>query len=235
MAYQRITLATLRERLTDRWDKSPWWTVDDANQAINDALLYWNALTGYWRQRTTVTIPANDPFASVAATMTQNTAVALAGVPLTAGSLAGLSLAQPNWRRDTVETAGCPTSPQIWAPVSLTVFVIWPALVADTVLTVDGVRSTPRLTSDASYLDADDSVVSTFLGYALHLAALKAPAGILEQTQGYKDDFLMQAAERNQALRRTDWYKRIQRASRQHVLQPVKRAAPDQTGGPGQL
>lgn len=234
MPYTRITRAELRLRLQERWDSSPWWTLDDANQALDDALLYWNALTGYWRRRQTLTIPANDPFGVIADTMVQNTSVSINGVPLTKGSLAGLSLSRPNWRRESVATAGCPSVPVIWAPVSLSVFVIWPATAVDVTASVDGVRSTPRLTSDADFLDADDSVVSTFVGYALHLAALKAPAGVLERTAGYKDDFLLEAADRNQALRRTDWYKRIQSSSRQHLLQPVKRAAPDQTGGPGQ-
>ncbi len=237
MAYQTITLATLRLRLQDKWDGSPFWTTDDANQAINDALLYWNALTGYWRARTTVTIPANDPYASVTQTMLQSCSVSITGQPLIKGSLVGLSLTRPNWRRETITSGGAvPTAPTIWAPASLMMFVIWPAAVTDVQASIDGVRQTPRLTTDADFLDADESTVSAFLGYALHLAALKAPGlTILTQTQGYREQFLLAAADRNAALRRTDWYKRIQRTRREHQLYPVKRGAPDGSGGPGGL
>lgn len=236
MAYQQVTLATLRLRLQERWDSSPFWTTADANQAINDALLYWNALTGYWRARTTVTIPADDPYASVGQTMLQRCSVVIDNQPLIKGSLLGLSLTRPNWRRETTADGGAiPTRPTIWAPVSLMLFVVWPAPAVDTEASLDGVRQTPRLLSDTDYLDADESVVSTFLCYALHAAALKAPAEILERTSAFKDQFLLAAADRNAALRKTDWYRRITRTQRQHQIAPVKRAAPDGSGGPGQL
>jgi hypothetical protein len=101
MPYTRITLATLRARLQDKWDTSPFWTTNDANQAINDALLVWNALTGYWKQRITVTEPANDPYVAIPGTMVQGCSVSIANHPLTKASIFALSQSRPNWRRET--------------------------------------------------------------------------------------------------------------------------------------
>lgn len=236
MPFTRYTLLQLRTQLAYRWDSSPYWTQQDADRAINESLLLWNALTGYWRQRITITIPANDPYATVPGTMVQHTAVSIANYPLSKASIFGLSMARSNWRRETVATTGLPTVSQVWAPIALNAFVIWPATIVDTTVTVDGVRQTPVLVADGDFLDADDTVVNALLGYALHAAAVKAPGlTLLEQTKDYLTDFLSQAVERNAALRATDWYKRIQRASRQYQQQPLKIAAPDETGGPGGL
>lgn len=235
MPYQRFTLAQLRTQLEYRYDSSPFWSQSDADRAINEALLLWNGLTGYWRRTIVIMIPANDPYATVPGTMVQHTAVSIGGVALAQGSLFGLSMAQPNWRRETVATLGLPTVPQCWAPIALNAFVIWPAIDVDSLVSVVGVRQTPRLFLDGDYLDADDSVVNTLLGYALHAAAVKAPASLLQRTQEYLVDFLEQAVERNQALRATDWYKRAQRVSRERIAQPYKLPAPDGSGGPGQL
>ncbi len=236
MPYQRFTLAQLRQGLRFKYDSSPFWTQDDADRAINEALLLWNALTGYWPQGTTVTIPASDPYATVPGTMLQHTSIAINGLPLAKASLFGLSMSRPNWRRETIADGnGIPDAPQVWAPISLNAFVIWPAMDVDTQVSVGGIRQTPRLVADGDYLDADDSVVNTLLGYALHAAAAKAPATLLQRTQQYLQDFLGEAGDQNESLRATDWYRRVQRASRQNIQQPYKNAAPDGSGGPGQL
>ena len=235
MPFQRLTLAELRQQLEDRWDSSPYWSTADADQAINEALLLWNALTGYWRERITITIPANDPYAAIPGTMVQGAAVTIGHNPLVPGSLLGLSMARPNWRRETTLSTGCPSVPTIWAPMALNAFVIWPAATTDSQASIDGVRRTPRLVAEGDFLDADDTVVNALLGYALHAAAFKAPASLMQRTAGYLEDFLKQAVDRNAALKSTEWYKRIQRASRQQKLLPVKVVADDDTGGPGGL
>ncbi len=235
MPFTTYTLADLRTQLAFRWDSSPFWTQSDADRAINESLLLWNALTGYWKQRITVTIPANDPYATVPGTMVQHTAVSIGGLALSKSSLFGLSMAQPNWRRETIAQAGLPTLPQVWAAISLNAFVIWPAMDVDATVTVDGIRQTPRLVNAGDFLDIGDDTVNTLLGYALHVAALKAPASLSQRTQGYLIDFLGEAADQNESLRATDWYKRIQRASRQNIQQQYKVTAPDDSGGPGKL
>jgi hypothetical protein len=233
--FTSYTLADLRTQLAFRWDSSPFWSQTDADRAINESLLLWNALTGYWKQRITITIPANDPYATVPGTMVQHTAVSIGGLPLSKGSLFGLSMARPNWRRETIATTGLPTAPQVWAAISLNAFVIWPAMTTDTSVSVDGIRQTPRLVNAGDFLDIGDDTVNTLLGYALHAAALKAPASLSQRTQQYLTDFLEEAAEQNAALRATDWYKRIQRASRQNIQQPYTVSSPDDSGGPGRL
>lgn len=237
MAYTRYTLEQLREQLQDRWDGSPYWETPDADNAINEALLLWNALTGYWRTRITITIPANDPYGAIPGTLVQGCAISIAGSPLVPGSILGLSMTRPNWRRETVLTTGCPSLPTIWAPIALNSIIIWPAAVTDVEASIDGVRRTPRLTADGDFLDADDTVVNTLIGYALHAATFMAPASVHDRTQGYLEDFLAQAVDRNQALKATDWYKRAQRASRQQKLLALKVPAlqGDDSGGPGGL
>ena len=236
MGFTRYTRAQLRVQLQHKWDDSPFWSDADANQVLNEALLLWGALTGYWRKQISITIPAGDAYGAIPGTLVQGTAVTIGTQPLVPSSLYGLSMARPNWRSETIADGGdVPSTTTIWAPIALNAIVVWPASTANQTAIVNGIRQTPQLTADGSFLDADDSVVSTLLGYALHAAALKAPATVLQRTQSYQEAFLQAAVLRNGALRSTRWYKRLVQASRQRALMPIRVPAPDDSGGPGGL
>ena len=59
MAYQTVSRAALRADLLPRWASSAFWTAADANRGINEALYWWNLLTGAWRTRVNLTTIQN--------------------------------------------------------------------------------------------------------------------------------------------------------------------------------
>ncbi len=70
MPYAAVTLATLRTRVQDRYTDDPFWTDQEATDAINEALRYFNRYTGYWRGSATALTGAGTPFLTVPATLT---------------------------------------------------------------------------------------------------------------------------------------------------------------------
>src|SRR5437016_1230975 len=120
MAYTAITLATLRARLQDRYDGTPFWSNTEANDAINETLRWFNLYTGYWRGSATVVTGVGDRFLSVSGTLTYRTRVTRAGKALTRKSIVELYRQRRDWRTQTTATGGeVPTTIREWAPVGL--------------------------------------------------------------------------------------------------------------------
>ncbi len=66
MAYAQLTQAQLAQEIAVALQDPDhvYWTLDEIYRAINEGLLYWGALTSYWRERgvfnTTATVPIYD-------------------------------------------------------------------------------------------------------------------------------------------------------------------------------
>jgi predicted nucleic acid-binding protein len=164
----------------------------------------------------------------------QGTAVSINNQALVPGSIFGLSCSRPNWLKERTNTGGAiPSSSTVWAAVSLNTIVVWPTHTVDQTVTIDGIRQTPQLADDADFLDLDDTLQNVLVGHALHLATLKAPAALLQETVPYKEAFLRAAVERNAVLRAANWYRRLTRQHRQQGQQPTHVAAPDPQGPSG--
>lgn len=205
--YQTYTRAQLRAQLQLRWEESPFWTTADANLALNHALRVWNLLTSYWRARVVVTTTPNDPLVPIPGTLAQQTALTWQGRTMTGVSVAELLLLEPNtWQARTTDGGRVPARPLFWAPVGLNLVQLYPASAVAGSVEVDGVRRTPVLAADGDFVDIGPEELSTLLGYALHAAAFKGGAALLERTKAYLGAFIEAAATRNQALKRTRWY-----------------------------
>lgn len=202
MPYQSYSRATLKLRLQERWESSPFWTDEDANRSLNRTLRLWNALTGYWRTRLVLSTIPNDPLLPIPGTLVQQTALTWQGIPLKGMSVEEIQLLRTNWwyARGT---------PRYWAPVGLNLIAMYPTSTTAGSVGVDGIRQTPVLTADGDLVDIGPEEFSTLIGYALHDAALKGGTTLLTRTKGYLEAFLEAAGERNQFLRRTAWYTRL--------------------------
>lgn len=222
MPYQRVDRATLRARLQDRFDAAPFWTDTDANLALNHALRLWNALTGYWRRRISISGPINDPLIPIpSGSLVQRTAVTCQGQAMTPTTLHSLGLLRPNWWTERTTSGGSvPTRPLLWAPVGLTLFVVWPAPVVQMSFGVDGVRTTPILTTDGSFIDIGDEELSVLIGYCLHVLAIKAGPVVVQRTAEYHRTFIRAAALRNSRLLASNWYRNFERQSLQKAIVP---------------
>lgn len=212
MAYAQITLSTLRSRLQDRYDATPFWSNEEARLAINEALRVWNAMTGYWKARSTASTTAGVPWVTVpGSAITFSTRVERSSTPLFKVSLFELDMAKPGWQAQTTTTGGAvPTSIKFWAPAGLKKIAIWPIDAAgSTTLTFDGVALTPTLSADGDYIDIGQEELNTILGYAVHILCFKRGGEQFLKTKPMYDEFVKVAATRNALLGAAEPFKSI--------------------------
>lgn len=232
MPYASTTLATLRARLQDRYTGDPFWSTTEANDAINEALRYFNLFTGYWRGPATANTVINTPFVTAPATLTYKTRVYVAGRALVRKSIVELYRGRRNWRTQTTATGSpVPTTIREWAPIGLGTIAIWPTdAVGGTTLTFDGVKLTPILTADGNFLDLGDEEITLVLSEALYILAFKRPS-LLEAMAEKHKFFLEGCLERNDQLRMSAYFRealglnqeqRITHARKKDDTQPVE-------------
>lgn len=223
MAYTSVTRATLRLRLQERYTSVPFWTATEANDAINEALRYFNLYTGYWRGSITVPTVANVPFLSIATTMTRATRVFRAGKALARKSIVELYRQRRNWRTQTTASAGgVPTTVQEWAPIGLSDFAIWPAdAVGGLTLNVDAVKITPILTADGNFVDLGEEELGLLLDEALWILTFKKPSD-REGQKPRHERFLQGCLDRNDQLRASSYFRAALGLDQEQRLEPVK-------------
>lgn len=221
MAYLQVTLAQLRAQLTARYTGDPFWVTQEANDAINEALRWFNAYTGYWRTTTTAVTVANTPFVTVPGTLTYRTRVYRPGRALTQKSIVELYRQRRNWRTDlTTDGGDVPTVIREWAPVGLGQIAIWPADPGGTTLTFDGIRLTPILTADAQFLDLGQEELNLLLAEALWILTFKRPSLIAEMREQHLI-FLRGVMDRNDQLRESAHFRQALGLDAEQRLEPV--------------
>jgi len=194
MAYPSVTRAQLRAALQLRWEEDPFWTDDDANQALNDALRLWSAYTDFWWDSTTATQPANDNFVVTTSPIGVQTRVLLENVALEPTTLSDLDHGQNDWQ----SVRGTPV---LWAPIDYASFVVYPCSATTlTNLIVEGIRETPTLTTDADVVQLGAEEQVAILDYAIHAAAFKRGASFIEATQPHFLRFQQACLLRNAQL-----------------------------------
>lgn len=229
MPYTATTLADLQTFMVQRWDQVVFWTSEEARLALNEALREWNLLTGRWRTRVSLSVSAGSPEIALPASMTYGMRIALlAGPGLLPSSLAEFDLGRPSWRLETTTSGGTvPTSPLLWAPVSLTRISIWPtyATAVSPALICDGVLATPVLVNATDTVNLGEEIIDVIVDMALHVAAFKEAATRWRATRPYFDAFLAAAAEENGLLKQHQAYRRYAGLDRRRDYQPTKDAA----------
>lgn len=207
MPYIQTTLLDLRTRLRAKWDHTPFWTATEANLAINETLQWYNLYTGVWRRRVVLPTIADQVVYATPAAFLAPVRMEFNGKPIAMSSLNDLDNGRPEWQSETTADAQNPDEPQLWAPIGMTTFAIWPAdATGANSLTLDGVLATPVLTEDASTLDLDASEVDAVLGEALHIATFKDPAR-WPRTLGWHQEFLRTAMAHNSRLNASDVFR----------------------------
>lgn len=225
MTYAAITRATLRARLQDRYTGDPFWSATEANDALNEALRYFNLFTGYWRGNATAPTVAGNPFVTVPASLTYRTRVTRSGFALVRKSLIELYRAKRDWRTQTTATGSpVPTTIREWAPVGLGQIAIWPTDAAGgTTLTFEAVKLTPVLTADGQFLDIGNEELNLVLNEALWVLTFKRPS-LLPQMQAKHQAFLEGCLERNDQLRQSSYFRRQLGLDQEQRLVAARRA-----------
>ncbi len=200
--YVQYTRAQIRGMLQQRVESVPFWVAAEANDAINEALLMWNALTGLWKGTQIITTTANNWDYALDASMVFGTGVTFDGRSLAQSSLTEMDAGKPLWQSQTTADGGSvPTSPQIWLPMSIDMIAIWPAdAVGGHTLSVFGISQTPTMDDDADFIDIGHEQLDVLLGYALHVLSLKEGGERFISTMALLGDFLAAAAEENAQL-----------------------------------
>lgn len=210
MAYNLVSLATLRTRLFDRVDTARHWVNEEARLALNDTLLFWNLLTGQWRRQLTPTlVPGGDPYVALGSTIIWPMRMELSdGTLVEKTSIAALDYAIPGWEGQAIGDAGVPTSITFWAPRSLQFLVVWPRPIVATAVVFDGVSETPVLVNDGDFIDLDDGVQDVLLNYAAHLLQWKDGGAKFRSTDPARVALILAAADQNAQLKATAIYRR---------------------------
>lgn len=211
MAFQSYTLAQIRVMLQQKVEDVPFWTDSEANDAINESLLMWNSLTGFWKGVLDIDTTATNWDYSLPSSIVFGTAVLFDGITMAQSSLTEMDAGKPGWQSQMTSDGGdVPTTPQIWLPLSIDLIAIWPAdAVGGHVLTVDGIAQTPRLEADIQFIDIGAEAFNAILGYALHVLALKEGGERFAATVPLFKDFLMEAAEENDQLATSSFYRQF--------------------------
>lgn len=213
MAHAHITLATLQTRLLERVDSSRFWVDAEATIKLNDALKFWNLLTGMWRRQVSRTITfSSDPYNIFSSTMTWPMRMqTTSGRLIEKTSIAALDNAIRGWENQTITDGGIvPTQITAWAPRSFQFFAIWPRIPvggASVTVEFDGVSETPVLVNAGDFLDLEDDVHDVILGYAAHLLQFKKGGPKFFGTTVDKDALILLAGDYNAQLRATSLYR----------------------------
>lgn len=246
MSYQQVTLATLRARLSDRFDAVPFWSAEESRRALNEGLRVFSAATGFWREPLLLQTVPNDPYVALSNSMVQGTRVQWNDLPLEPASLFDLDYSIPNWRGATTASGGAhPSRPVYWARISLTQLAIYPADAYNTVggthsLLINGVRNTPVLTLDTDWVDLGQEQLDVLLGYALHVLAFKLGGQALIATYPGWLAFLTAAGRESKEFAATAFYRSVMGLDQQRRLMPPEKAVAtladaqvvlDQSGG----
>ena len=208
MAYANTTRAQLRASLQVRIDSVPWWSATEANDAINEALRYFNLYTGYWRGSASVLTVAGTPFISLGATLTKGARVTRSGLALTRKSIVEFYRGRPAWRTQiTTDGSPVPSTIKEWAPLGLNKIAIWPRDAGGTTLTVEGVKITPILAADGSFVDLGEEELSAVESEALWILGFKRPS-TLEGLKDHHREFLQACLDRNDQLRASSTFRK---------------------------
>lgn len=201
-AFSQYTLTDIQTALADKTESVPFWTTTEATNAINEALLMWNLLTGYWRDTIQLTTTAGNFEYALPASIVFGTRIEINGRSLAEASLDDMDHGHPGWQAQTTASGGnVPTSPKKWLPISLDLIAIWPADAAGgAVLDIDGVAATPRLVNPSDFINIGKEQLGPVLSYALHVLTLKEGGQRFADSMAYFTEFLHAAAEENDQL-----------------------------------
>lgn len=210
-SYQSHTLAQMQTALLEKVESVPFWTSAEATDALNEALLLWNLLTGFWKDTVTILTTTSNWDYALPSSLVFGTRVMWNGKILAEASLDEMDSGRPNWQAETTTSGGSvPTQPVKWFPLSIDLIGIWPAdMVSGNALTVDGVAQTPRLVSGGDYIDIGDEEFNAILGYALHALALKEGGERFAATLPLLVEFLSEAAEENDQLTQSAMFRQF--------------------------
>lgn len=214
--YSRVTLASLKTRLTARvGGNAVFWPPAEQAAAINEAIRVWGALTGQWSTTFQLVAPAGTTFYDVPRQIVSLLRVKFGTSVLDHTSLFELDNGVVNWQNAT-------GTPLRWAPIGLNKFALYPAPSVPGTLTLEGISLAPAMFADGDFLDLGDEEIERLLDYAHFYLTFKE--GTLETQGGTAlfDPFLESAVLRNKRLLASAYFRRYVGQVRDEQERPAR-------------
>lgn len=216
-AYTRVTLGELIDKLTERvGENSTFWTTEEKTDAINEAIALWQAMTGQW-VTTFVTGPnlEQSNFMAVPRQVVSTQRLSVNGSPLAGTSLAELDDGFPGWQ-------GSGTTSKYWAPAGMNYLVLSPAPAATDGLLFQGIAGSPRLATNADFIDIGDEELTKLLGYAQAYLSFKEGPTESAATDPSVQAMMEAATFKNSRLKGSALYRKFMGESRDVWQRPYQ-------------
>lgn len=198
-SYQRFNLGMLRARLTERaGNNSVFWVDTEKNDAINEAIMIWQCLTGEFTK--TFSTPASgSAYQDVPKQIGSVVRVSFNGSPVALISLWELDFGFSGW-------PGTSGTPLYWAPLGLNGIAIYPVPTTGSLM-YEGYSEVPRLGGDADFLQTSDNTLNALLSYAQHYLSFKEGGQEFMNSQSLFQAFVLAATTRNKRLAATNAFR----------------------------
>lgn len=217
MAYTTTTRATLRQRIRETL-LANWWSDDELNRLINEAIRVWNVLVGYHRQTTLLTVVAGTIFLDLNTTVANHLMLMRVEFTDTHTNLVSLNeLDKMNTRWMCDES----TSISNIAPVGLNLIAFNPSSTTDFSMYVESIRTAILPTTDASFIQVSEENISALINYVKFIGALKEGGSELKEAMPLLQNFLMQAAKYNADLNQISIYRQMLGYGGQQETRPL--------------
>lgn len=243
MPYQQVSLATLLQRLADRYEGVPFWTRADGISGLQETLRWWQLFTAQWKARVLMPTIAATAFPigwlyTAPSPIVSILRASYQGVPLKPASRVDLDLGYRNWRSQTIATSGSvPTRPTFWCKVGLNSLFLWPAdTVAGNPIEIDGTVSAPLLAVDplnpthgelSAFIDLGQEEEPIVLDEAVHLIAYKLGGTYWKKTFAGHQRFLKAAVDRNMRLKAETAFREVMGLDQATNQRPYRRSPSD--------
>jgi hypothetical protein len=215
--YHRVTLGDLITKLTERLgENTTFWTSQEKTDAINEAIAFWQAMTGQWTA--TFIVGPNleqSTFMAVPRQVVSNQRISINGTPLSSASLAEMDDGFPGWQATTGTTA-------YWTPAGMNYVAFSPAPAASDAILFQGISASPRLAASGDFIDIGDEELTRLLGYAQAYLTFKEGPTESSATDPSVQTMMEAATFKNSRLKGSALYRKFMGESRDVWQRPYQ-------------
>jgi hypothetical protein len=214
MPYSVVTRAQFRQLVRNQLGggglSSSFWRDTEINFIIQEAMRFYNLLTGYWKTRAVIATTAATVWYATPGIITSNMRVSFNGFPIRGESMYAMDFARAGWESETTASGGdVPSRPKYFVIGALNKLAIWPAdAVGANSLVLDGIAVTPVMANDAATIDLGQEDMNGLLDLCQHIAAFKEGGKEFQSSMSSFKSFLEGAGERNAILKRCAVYRK---------------------------